>query len=160
MKSRLQVLFWNILTAMAVTAAGSAVAQQAGSLESAAAAYESVAVERTFDGTVEAVHRATVSAQTAGRIAEVGYDVDDFVEAGAVLVRFTDVEQSGALRQAEAQLAEARARRTEADEDYRRAENLKERGLGSQRDLDAALASAQDIEIRTAIFFDKSGYER
>jgi RND family efflux transporter MFP subunit len=135
---------------MAVTAAGSAVAQQAGSLESAAAAYESVAVERTFDGTVEAVHRATVSAQTAGRIAEVGYDVDDFVEAGAVLVRFTDVEQSGALRQAEAQLAEARARRTEADEDYRRAENLKERGLGSQRDLDAALASRKTAAARVA----------
>ena len=55
-----------------------------------------------FDGTVEAIHQATVSAQTAGRIAEVGYDVDDFVEAGSVLVRFTDVEQSTALRQAEA----------------------------------------------------------
>ena len=120
------------------------------SLELAVASYESVAVERVFDGTVEAVHQATVSAQTAGRISEVGYDVDDYVEAGSVLVRFTDVEQSTALRQAEAQLAEARARSTEAEEEFRRAQNLRERGLGSQRDLDAALASRNSARARVA----------
>ena len=119
-------------------------------LETAAASYESASVERVFDGTVEAVHQATVSAQTAGRIAEVGYDVDDFVDAGSVLVRFTDVEQRTALRQAEAQLAEARARLTEAEEDYRRAQNLQERGLGSQRDLDSALASRKSASARVA----------
>mgnify|MGYP003343451891 CR=1 FL=1 len=47
-------------------------------------------------------HQATVSAQTGGRIAAVYYDVDDFVEACSELVRFTDVEQATALRQAEA----------------------------------------------------------
>ncbi len=117
-------------------------------LDVAVAGYETVAVERVFDGTIEAVHQATVSAQTAGRIAEVGYDVDDFVEAGSVLVRFTDVEQTTALRQAEAQLDEARARNTEAEEEYRRAENLRERGLGSQRDLDSALASRNSARAR------------
>lgn len=117
-------------------------------LDTAIASYESAAIERIFDGTVAAVHKATVSAQTAGRIAEVGYDVDDFVETGSVLIRFTDVEQSTALRQAEAQLAEARARLTEADEEYRRAQNLKERGLGSQRDLDGALASLKSAGAR------------
>src|SRR5690606_21595599 len=45
--------------------------------------------ERIFDGTVEAVNRATVSAQTSGRVAEILYDVNDFVEAGAVIMRFT-----------------------------------------------------------------------
>ena len=119
-------------------------------LETVTVGYESAAIERVFDGTVEAVHQATVSAQTAGRIAEVGYDVDDFVEAGEVLVRFTDVEQSTALRQAEAQLAEARARRTEAEEEYRRAQNLVERKLGSQRDLDSALASRDSAIARVA----------
>ena len=121
---------------------------ETATLETAVAGYESAAMERVFDGTVEAVHQATVSAQTAGRIAEVGYDVDDFVEAGSVLVRFTDVEQSTALRQAEAQLAEARARSTEAEEEYRRAQNLRERNLGSQRDLDAALASRNSARAR------------
>lgn len=118
----------------------------AESLGTATANYENAAIERVFDGTVEAVHQATVSAQTGGRIAELNYDVDDFVEVGSVLVRFTDVEQSTALRQAKAQLAEARARRTESEEEYRRAQNLQERGLGSQRDLDSALA-ARDSAI-------------
>jgi len=123
-------------------------AEESEKLETVPAAYESAAIERIFDGTVEAVHKATVSAQTAGRIAEVGYDVDDFVEAGAVLIRFTDVEQSTALRQAEAQLAEARARQTEAEEAYRRAQNLVERKLGSQKDLDGALAGRDSANAR------------
>ena len=107
----------------------------------APAEFEMTAVERMFDGTVEAVHQATISAQTAGRISAVNFDVDDFVEHGAVLIRFTDVEQRTALRGAEARLTEARARLVEAEEEYRRAQNLKQRGLGSQRDLDRALAS-------------------
>lgn len=137
--------------AMVAPWSGGIGAQEAlGALEVAVAEVETVAVERVFDGTVEAVHQATVSAQTAGRIAEVGYDVDDFVEAGSVLVRFTDVEQSTALRQAEAQLAEARALSTEAEEEYRRAQNLRERSLGSQRDLDAALASRNTARARVS----------
>lgn len=139
---------FTALTAALLLLSAPASAQGTATLERGDAAYEVAAVERTFDGTVEAVHRATVSAQTAGRIAEVPYDVDDFVEAGAVLVRFTDVEQQSALRQAEAQLAEARARSTEADEEYRRAQNLQERGLGSQRDLDTALASRKTAAAR------------
>lgn len=131
-----------------ITATGLSANTGPQALETAIASFESAAVERIFDGTVEAVHQATVSAQTAGRIAEVGYDVDDFVETGSILVRFTDVEQSTALRQAEAQLVEARARLTEAEEDYRRAQNLRERGLGAQRDLDSALASQKSASAR------------
>lgn len=117
-------------------------------LATATASYELAAIERIFDGTVEAVHQATVSAQTGGRIAELNYDVDDYVEQGSVLVRFTDEEQQAALRQAEAQLAEAQARSTEAEEAYRRAQNLQERGLGSQRDLDSALAARDTANAR------------
>ncbi|MCW8925003.1 MAG: efflux RND transporter periplasmic adaptor subunit [Xanthomonadales bacterium] len=123
-------------------------AQDVGSLLTATAAYEPAAIERVFDGTVEAVHQATVSAQTGGRIAELNYDVDDYVEQGAVLVRFTDEEQQAALRQAEAQLAEAKARSIEADENHRRARDLHERGLGSQRDLDRALAARDSAVAR------------
>ena len=43
------------------------------------------------------MNRATVSAQTSGRVAEIYYDVDDFVPAGAPIMRFTDVEQRAAL---------------------------------------------------------------
>ena len=117
-------------------------------LEIVEAARQMVPLERLFDGTVEAVHQATVSSQTAGRIAEVNYDVDDYVEAGSNLIRFTDVEQQTALRQARATLEESRARAVEAEEEYKRAESLKERGLGSQRDLDRAVATRDAAAAR------------
>jgi len=122
----------------------------AATLETATAGYVTAAVERVFDGTVEAVHQATVSAQTAGRVAEVAYDVDDFVEVGSMVVRFTDVEQRMALNQADAKLSEASAMAAEAREELRRARNLQERGLGSQRDLDRAEAAQKSAEARVA----------
>jgi len=111
----------------------------------APATLEMTAVERLFDGTVEAVHRATISAQTAGRIAQVNYDVDDFVEHGA-----TDVEQRTALREAQARLTETHARLVEASAEYQRAQNLKERNLGSQRDLDRALSGRDSVAAQVA----------
>ena len=111
------------------------------SLETIPATLETTAIERIFDGTVEAIQQATVSAQTSGRIQEVNYDIDDFVEAGSTLIRFTDVEQQTGLQRAQAELTGSRARAVEADEEFKRAENLKQRGLGSSRDLDRALAA-------------------
>lgn len=145
--------FWlTALAALLLASAGNTVfASSADSLETATASREPAAIERVFDGTVEAVNQATVSAQTAGRIAEVGYDVDDYVDVGAILFRFTDVEQQAALRQAQAQLVEAEARRNEAEEEYRRAQNLQERGLGSQRDLDRALAARESALARVQV---------
>ena len=136
--------------AVAFTLSGLAFAQRSESLATATASFEPAAIERVFDGTVEAVHQSTVSAQTGGRIAKLNYDVDDFVEADSVIVRFTDEEQRTALRQAEAQLAEAQARRTESEEEFRRAQNLQQRGLGSQRDLDRALAGRESANARVA----------
>ncbi len=52
-----------------------------------------VPMVQTFDGTVEAENRSTVSAQTSGRIIEIHYDIDDFVEKGAVLISLNDVAQ-------------------------------------------------------------------
>jgi RND family efflux transporter MFP subunit len=89
-------------------------------LPTADARYEAAPRERVFDGTVEAVNRATVSAQTSGRVAEILYDVNDYVEAGAVIMRFTDAEQQAALRRAKAALVEADARFSEARQEYER----------------------------------------
>ena len=103
-------------------------------------------LERIYDGTVEAVNQATMSAQTAGRIAEVFYDVDDYVEPGDPIVRFTDVEQQSALRQAKASLEEALARRKQTDAEFSRAEGLFQSGSSSQREYDQALA-ARDAAV-------------
>jgi len=109
-------------------------------LETVPAVRQVVPLERLYDGTVEAVNQATVSAQTSGRVAEILYDVNDYVEAGATIIRFTDVEQRAALRQAEAALIEANARRREAEENFRRTSQLYAARTLSKRDYDQALA--------------------
>ena len=40
-------------------------------------------LERLLDGTVEAVNQSTISAQTAGRVTAIHFDVNDVVPAGA-----------------------------------------------------------------------------
>jgi RND family efflux transporter MFP subunit len=114
----------------------------------ATAEIDEAPMERLLDGKVEAVNRATMSAQTSGRIAEVFYDVDDYVEPGDPIVRFTDVEQQSALRQAEAALAEAIARQKQAEEDFERVSGLLASGSASQREYDQALASKDAAAAR------------
>lgn len=118
--------------------------------ETASAEMARAPLERVYDGTVEAVHQATMSAQTAGRIAEVFYDVDDYVEPGQPIVRFTDVEQQSALRQARANLEEALARQTQAAADFQRARGLFESGSSSKREYDQALAARDAAAARVA----------
>jgi RND family efflux transporter MFP subunit len=119
-------------------------------LESAVAEMARAPLERVYDGTVEAVHQATMSAQTAGRIAEVFFDVDDYVEPGEPIVRFTDIEQQSALRQAKAALEEALARQKQAEAEFRRAEGLFESGSSSRREYDQALAARDAAVARAA----------
>ena len=107
-------------------------------------------LERLLDGTVEAVNQATMSAQTAGRVAEVFYDVDDYVEPGAPIVRFSDVEQQSALQQANAALAEAVAISTLADDAFTRVSGLFESGSASKREYDQALAAREAANARVA----------
>ncbi|MGN2250194.1 efflux RND transporter periplasmic adaptor subunit [Frateuria sp. GZRe14] len=92
--------------------------------------------EQAWDGVVEAVNQATVSAQTAGRVIELPYDVNDTVPEGAVIVRFTDVEQKSAHNRAQAQIAAAQASYDEAEASYKRVAAIAERGLVARQQLD------------------------
>ncbi|KFN51745.1 hypothetical protein N790_04110 [Arenimonas malthae CC-JY-1] len=96
--------------------------------------------ERSWDGVVEAVNQATLSAQTAGRVLELPFDVNDYVEAGQVVVRFTDVEQVSAQRRASAALNAAQADYTEAESAFRRTEELVAKQLLAKAALDQARA--------------------
>ena len=97
--------------------------------------------ELSWDGVVEAIHQATLSAQTAGRVVELPYDVNDYVEAGAILVRFTDVEQGAGRSRAKATLASAKASYDEAEANYKRIAEIYGRKLVSKAALDQALAA-------------------
>lgn len=75
---------------------------------------------RSWDGVVEAVRQATLSAQTNGRVAEVLHDVNDRVAAGDVLVRLSAVEQQAGVDAARAQLRATEALAMEAEANYQR----------------------------------------
>jgi RND family efflux transporter MFP subunit len=113
-----------------------------------AVTWEAAPRERIWNGTVEAVNQATVSAQTSGRVAEILYDVDDFVEAGAVIIRFTDTEQKAALRQAEGALHEAQARFEEANNELERVTNMYQNETVSKARYDQARANREAASAR------------
>jgi len=117
-------------------------------LETAVVELSEAPRERILDGTVEAVHQATMSAQTAGRVAEVFFDVDDYVQPGEPIIRFTNVEQQSALSQANAALSEARARANQANEEFERVAGLFEAESASKREYDQALAARDAARAR------------
>lgn len=109
-------------------------------LQTLAVAPATAARERSWDGVVQAVNQATLAAQTAGRVVELPFDVNDVVKAGDVVVRFTDVEQRSGRAQAEAALRAARAQAAEAEADQRRIADLAARQLVARSQLDQATA--------------------
>lgn len=116
--------------------------------DTVAASYEVAPRERVWDGRIEAVNQATVSAQTSGRIAELPFDVNDFVESGAVIMRFTDTEQRAALNRAEAALGEAQARLEQAEQEYARVSSMFENETVSQARFDQAKANRDAARAR------------
>lgn len=109
-----------------------------------------VPAERQLDGTVEAVDEATISAQTAGRITGLFFDVNDLVPAGAVIVRLRDAEQRAGLRQAEAARSEAAAGEAEAQARFVRIRDMYERKVVAQAQYEKALAGRDAAVARLA----------
>ncbi len=122
--------------------------QGAEPLATAVAEYRMLPREYRLDGTVEAVHQTTVSAQTGGEVAEILFDVDDYVEKGALIVRLKDTEQQAGLKAAQAELQEARARLKEAGDDHRRSKRLFEKQLVSRSALDKTQAAQDAAQAR------------
>ena len=110
----------------------------------------SAPVERELDGKIEAVNQGTVAAQTSGRVSEILYDVNDFVPAGAVIMRLRATEQRAGLAQAEASLREATARETEAQTRYQRIADMYERRVVPKAVLDEATANRDAAVARLA----------
>lgn len=101
---------------------------------------------RAWDGVVEAVQQAGLSAQTAGRVIAVDADVNDRVAAGAVLLRLTAVEQQAGANVARAQLRAADAAAAEAEATFARYSALAAKQLVSRLQIDQ-LRTARDSAI-------------
>ncbi len=120
----------------------------AAGLEVKPAEWTNVPRMRLLDGTVEAVTQATLTAETSGRIRELNFDVDDYVEEGDVILRFRDESQRAQLSQARASLTEAQARFEEARSEYRRVKDIFERDLVSRSQMDRAEAALDSARAR------------
>jgi len=119
----------------------------AAPLETVAARQQVVQNLRRFDGSVEAVNKSTISAQTTGRIMEINFDVNDYVKVGSVIVRFVDTEHKARLKQAESALMAAGARHLAADQTFKRTQTLFKNGTVAKAAFDAAKS---DFDAATA----------
>lgn len=95
---------------------------------------------RAWDGVVEAVRQARLSAQTSGRVLEVRRDVNDHVAAGDVLVRLSALEQQAGVDTARADLRAAEAAAVEADANHRRYVELSRAQYVAKSQLDQVRA--------------------
>ena len=141
----LRSLLTALVAAHLVTGCGGSQAPEGFSpvalnLPTIAAERQTMPRERSWDGVVEAVDKATLSAQTRGRVLELAFDVNDYVEAGEVVVRFSDVEQQSVLRSAQAAVAAAQAEFDEAEAEFKRISEVFERKLVARAQLDQATA--------------------
>ena len=110
--------------------------------------YQTIADEIRLDGVVEAVKQSTASAQTTGQVIEINYDVHDFVERDAVILRLTDKKQRAARDEAAASLKEAETRLQEAQRELVRIQGIFARKLTSQAQMDAASAAFSAAKAR------------
>ena len=100
------------------------------------------------DARIEAVHQATVAAETTGRIKDIYFDVDDVVQAGDVLLRFTDTQQRAELSRAEAALRETQARLSEAEKEHARITSIYAQKLVPKSAMDKADADLDAAKQR------------
>jgi membrane fusion protein (multidrug efflux system) len=90
-------------------------------------------------GTVSAVHGVTVSADLPGLVDRIAFQSGQKVKEGDLLVQLD-------IRQEQAQLKASEARRDLARLNFERARGLREEGVVSQSDFDAALAARDQAE--------------
>lgn len=105
-----------------------------------------------LEGVVEATNRAVVSAQTAGRILEMPYEIGDEVVAGSMIVSITNTEQRAGYDAALAQLAAAKAQAAEVATQYQRIAELFDKKMVSKTDYDRSKASrdSSDAAVKAA----------
>lgn len=96
--------------------------------------------EQRWDGTVQAVQSAVLTAQTNARVLALPHEVGDTVRQGEVLLRLTDVEQQSAALAAKAQVAAARAAYVDAEANYRRYAAIYPQGYVAKATYDQSLA--------------------
>lgn len=143
MRSRLSQSLATTLLAAGLLSQAAAV-----ELETAPVERREVPREYRLDGLVETTQQSTVSAQTAGQVEQVLFDVDDYVTKGQLIVRIRDTEHRARLAQAEASVEAAQVRLTETRRDFDRVKGIFAKDLASRSDMDKATAALHSAEAQ------------
>jgi RND family efflux transporter MFP subunit len=91
-----------------------------------------------FAGSIQARYETNVGFRVPGRIASRNVDVGAEVEKGALLATLDPTDQQNQLRAAQGDLAQVQAQLINAQADARRQQELFDRGVGAQAQLDIA----------------------
>jgi membrane fusion protein (multidrug efflux system) len=94
-------------------------------------------------GTANANEQVTITAAVTERVMRLGFDDGSFVRSGQVLAVLGQGQEN-------AQLAEARARQREAQQQLARIETLRRRGFATQSALDTQMAAAASARAQAA----------
>lgn len=123
------------------------------------AAVELREIELTYsaEAVVEAVRQSTVSAQIAGRIVDLRFDVGDHVKKGEVIVRIDERAAAQAVAATSAQVLEAQAGLANARAAYERAKQLLAQKFVSQASLDKAEADYRAAQARVSALLAGAG---
>ena len=117
-------------------------------LETATATDALIHREFRLDGDVEAVNKATISAQTSGTIKKILVDVDDYVEQGAVLIQLKDVSQQAKLKKALAGEKEAVSHLAQAQDEFNRVKDVYAKKVVSKSKMDDATHALSAAKAR------------
>jgi RND family efflux transporter MFP subunit len=120
-----------------------------------------IELRRAFSGTLQAYSEFVVAPKVSGRIEQIDADLADIVKRSQVVARLDNDEYVQAVRQAEADLAVARANLAEAESllkiaarELERVDQLREKGVSSESQRDTAkadqLAKAAHVEVTRA----------
>lgn len=127
-------------------------------VEAATVTTGAIADVREFTGTLRAADAFTVAPKIGGRIERIHVDIGDRVARGDVVVELDDAEARQAVAAAEAALAVARAEQRQAEteaelaaRELRRTEQLAQRNLASDVELDTARARAETRRAAVAV---------
>jgi len=126
-------------------------------LASAAVELREVDLTYSAEAVVEAVRQSTVSAQIAGRIVDIRFDVGDRVKKGEVIVRIDERAASQALAASEAQVREAEAAARNARAHYERSKQLLAQKFISPAALDKAEADFRQAQARLSALLAGAG---
>jgi len=109
------------------------------------------------EAVIEAVRQSTVSAQIAGRIVDLRFDVGDYVKKGEVIVRIDERAATQAVAASEAQVREADAAARNARATLERSRQLLAQKFISQAALDKDEADSKQAQARLSAMLAGAG---